>query len=167
MALTPTQKLNVRKAMSDFCLRAEKQQLAWHYSRQRPFGGFNVQPEQRHVNDCSGYIALVYAWAMHNTSTYMADPLGYRYSGYGYTGSEITWLQKHGKKLSGPNYQVGDIAINGHSASSTDHTFICRKAGTATTSVWSSNGNEHSPNRVTLNYHPVPLVGVWRHPSLL
>jgi len=167
MPLTPTQKLNVRKSMTDFCNRAELHQWAWHYSQQRPFHGFGEPPEHRHVNDCSGYISLVFNWAMHHTQTYMADPLGYKYSGYGYTGTEVDWLSKHGKKIDNGKYLVGDIAINGTSFYNTDHTFICKKGGTATTALWSSNGNENAPDQVKLNYHPKPLVGVWRHPALL
>ena len=154
--------------MTDFCKRAEANQWHWHYSQQRPFHGFGVKPEYQHVNDCSGYVGLVFNWAMHQAGTYMADPLGYHYNGYGYTGSMVEWLNSHGRKVVEANgYLVGDIAINGHSYSSTNHTFICKKAGSAKTSLWSSHGNENAPDQVTLHYHPTPLVGVWRHPALL
>jgi hypothetical protein len=166
--MNPTKKKAVRKAMTDFCTRAEKYEAMWHYSQQRPFGGFGQSPEARHVNDCSGYVGLVFNWAMHKAGVYMADPLNYHYSGYGYTGSMVTWLSENGKKVIEANgYLVGDIAINGHSKSTTSHTFICKKAGSATTALWSSHGNENAPDSVKLHYHPTPLVGVWRHPALL
>jgi hypothetical protein len=154
--------------MTAFCNRAEKNELYWHYSQQRPFGGFGVDPAKRHVNDCSGYVSLVFHWAMSEAEVYMTDPLGYKYSGYGYTGSMLDWLSKHGKRVNEVNgYLVGDIAITGRSAGTTNHTTICKKAGTATTSRWSSHGNENAPDAVTLHYHPTPVLGVWRHPALL
>jgi hypothetical protein len=165
MSFTPTQKLKVRKAITDFCVRAETHQNVWNYSQQRAFHGFGEPPEHRHVNDCSGYVSLVFNWAMHQTGLYLADPLGYKYSGYGYTGSEVEWLDDHGVHVATNKYLVGDLVVYGHNRSGS-HTAVCRKAGTDTTSVWSSNGAEHSPNPVKLHYHPDPIVGCWRHPAL-
>jgi hypothetical protein len=166
LPLTPTQKQRIRTAMTKFCVEAEVNQRAWHYSQQRPFHGYGQPASAMHVNDCSGYISLVFNHAMHKTGIYLADPLGYHYSGFGYTGSEVQWLIDNGHPAPENRYLVGDIAINGHSLATTDHTFICKKAGTSATSSWSSNGNENAPDSVKLHYHPVPLVGVWRHPAL-
>jgi hypothetical protein len=98
---------------------------------------------------------------------YLADPLGYSYSGFGNTGSEVLWLDTHAKKIVNGQFYVGDLAINGHSRWTTVHTFVCKKNGTATTSMWSSFGNENAPDPVKLHYHDTPLLGVWRHPALL
>lgn len=161
------QKIKIRTAITNYCNRAEKSQLKWHYTQQRPFHGFGVAPELVHYNDCSGYVSLVINWAMHETGIYLRDPLGESYNGTGYTGTLIDWLKSNGTKAPKDKYLVGDIAINGYSSSNTHHTFICKKGGTASTSQWSTNGNENAPNQVKLNYHPIPLVGVWRHPGLL
>lgn len=167
MSLTPTQKTKVRGAISDFCRKAEAHQLAWHYTQLRPFHGFGVAADQPHANDCSGYVSLVFNAAMHTTGTYLADPLSYKYSGWGWTGSQIAWLQTHGKRAPAGKWLVGDMVLYGPSASNTVHTAICRVAGDDRTSVWSSNGNEHAPEPVKIGYHPDPIVGVWRHPALL
>jgi hypothetical protein len=168
MSLTPTQKKKIRAAISDYCLRAEDHQIAWHYTQQRPITGYGQAPDHGwFAADCSGYLALIFEWAGHQAGVRLDSPLGAPH-GWGYTGTEVAWLIENGRRVVEANgYLVGDIAINGSSPSNTDHTFICRKAGSAKTSVWSSNGNEHAPEPVGLHYHPMPLVGVWRHPALL
>ena len=90
--LSPNKKLAFRKAITDYCLRAEASQVHWNYSRQRPFGGYGKQPEDRHVNDCSGYVSLIFYWAMNAVGVDVIDPLGEGYSGYGNTGSQYEWL---------------------------------------------------------------------------
>ena len=165
MSLTPTQKTAVRRAIADFCSRAEAHQLAWHYTQARVFHGFNVAPELPHANDCSGYVSLAYDWAMHHAKVYLEDPLGFNYSGWGYTGTEVHWLDQHGSPVPAGKYLVGDIVVYGHTREGS-HTAVCRKAGSDDTAVWSSNGSERSPNPVKLHYHPDPIVGVWRHPRL-
>lgn len=167
MALTPTQKKNLRAKISLFCRRAEAREVVWSYTQQRPFTGIGKDPERSHDNDCSGYVSLVFNWAMHEAQVFAADPLGYRYSGYGYTGTQLEWLRSHGSPAPVDKYLVGDMAIWGHSASNTTHTAICSVRGTASSAWWSSHGNEGGPERVKLGYHPHRLIGVWRHPALL
>lgn len=164
--LTPAQKQKVRTTITNFCLRAEQNQLRWHYSQQRPYHGLNVAPEDWHVADCSAYVALVYNWTMHHTAIYLADPLGENYSGYGYTDTQLEWLRRHGTPAPDGKYLVGDMVIYGHSDWNTTHTAICRKAGGDTTALWSSHGNENGPQAVRLHYHPDPVVGIYRHPAL-
>ncbi len=167
MSLTPTKKQNVRAGMTDYCKRAERNQLRWHYTQARPFHGYGQLPEASHANDCSGYVSLVYAWSMHEAAVYLADPLGQRYSGWGYTGTELEWLRANGKAAPAGKYLVGDIVIYGHSMADTVHTSVCRTAGTDKTAIFSSHGNENAPQPTNIHYHPDPIVGVWRHPALL
>lgn len=166
MALAPNQKKLLRTKIALFCRRAEASEVVWSYTQQRPYTGLGKDPESTHDNDCSGYVALVFNWAMHEAEVFVADPLGYRYDGRGYTGTEIAWLKERGTLAPEGKYLVGDIAIWGHSASGTTHTAICGVKGTALTAWWSSHGNEGGPQKVKLNYHPHPLLGVWRHPAL-
>lgn len=170
--LTPAQKLAVRKAIADFCQRAENNRLRWTYVEQRPFHGFGAPPEQNHVADCSAYVSLAFNWAMHRTGIYLSDPLNEHYSGYGYTGTQYDFLRGHPAPVD--KYLVGDMAIFG-TRTNTVHTSICRKAGTRKTAILSSNGhgstifNRDAPEPVTVAAASAaqPLVGVFRHPALL
>jgi hypothetical protein len=166
MTLGPNKKLALRNAIADFCSNAEAVEWKWSYTQQRPYSGIGLGPERLHHNDCSSYVALSFNWAMHEAGVYVADPLGYRYSGYGNTGTQLVWLEKNGSAAPVGKYLIGDMAIWGHSKSNTTHTAICRKRGTAETAIWSSHGNEGGPQPVKLGYHPHPLIGVWRHPAL-
>ena len=170
--LSPTQKTKVRAAMSSFCTTAENYRLRWYYAQVRPFHGFGVTADQPHTADCSAYVSLVFNWAMHHTGIYLPDPLNERYSGWGYTGTQYDYLHRHPAPVD--KYLVGDMAIMG-TASNTVHTLICRKAGSGATSIFSSNGHGSSvfqydaPEPMSLNQAKSlqPLVGVFRHPSLL
>lgn len=166
MKLTPTQKKKFRAALTAYCLKAEAAQVRWNYSQQRPFHGFGVPPGDRHVNDCSGYDALAFYAAMKAAGVWVEDPLGEDWTGYGNTGSQFEWLRTHGKPAPPDKYLVGDMPIYGWTYN-TVHTSVCRKAGTALTAIFSSNGNERAPQPTKLNYHPDPVVGVYRHPALL
>ena len=171
--LTPTQKLHVRGHIADYCARAEQNRLRWHYTQARPFHGYGVPPEQPHAADCSGYVSLAFNWAMHETGVYLADPLGERYTGWGYTGTMLAFLEPHPVPPT-HKYLVGDVAIFG-TARVTVHTIVCRKDGSRLNAVWSSNGHESSvfnrdaPEPITLEAAAArqPLFGVYRHPALL
>ena len=165
MSLTPTAKLRFREELVDFCATAESYERRWSYSQRRPYTGLGVAPSSWHTDDCSSYVALVFWWAGHHTGHPVADPLGMHYSGWGYTGSAIEFLDDH--KAPVGKYRIGDIAIYGSSRWNTVHMTVCRKEGTADTAVWSSHGSEGGPDARKLNYHPSPLVGVYRHPALL
>lgn len=176
MPLTPTQKLRVRKAMSDYCLLAERNRLKWTYVQQRPFHGFGVPADQPHVADCSAYVSLVFNWAMHACGVYLADPLGQHYNGTGYTGTELAFFQAYGKQVNVASQLVlvGDCAIFGIAAN-TVHTAICRTKGSWKAATLSSNGHgstifaQDAPEPVTLANAAAAqhLVGVYRHPALL
>ena len=171
MPLTPTQKLHVRQAIADYCKRAEANRLRWHYTQQRPFTGYGVAPDAYHAADCSGYCALAFDWAARKADVHIHSPLDAQ-PGWGFTGSQYAYLKAHPAPKD--KYLVGDMAIFG-TASNTVHTSICRKAGTAATSVFSSNGHESwsfgsdAPNPITLADEAAAqrLLGVYRHPALL
>ncbi len=169
--LTPTQKTNVRKAITDYCKRAEAARLKWHYTQQRPFTGYGVPPEELHAADCSGYVALAFDWASRRTGIVLHSPLDEAH-GWGYTGTEYAYLAAH--PAPPEKWLVGDMALFGL-PSNTVHTSICSKAGSTQTAVFSSNGHESwifsqdAPEPVSLANEKAQqhLVGVFRHPSLL
>lgn len=165
MALTPTQKKRVRAAMKNYCLRAEANEAAWHYSQARPFRYVDNPDSRWVVADCSAYVGIVYHDAMHDTGLYLRDPLGYKYEGIGNTWTEEAWFRANGKPVA-PTHKVfvGDIVRWGHGDHS--HTAICRTSGSRSTAWFSSFGREAGPQPVRLNYRD-DLVGVWRHPALL
>jgi len=145
----------IRVALTDFCLRAETHEEIWHYTQKRPFTGLGVEPEKTHENDCSGYVILAYYWARKVTGLKVPDPSGYTYSGYGNTWDN---LDGHPRVTSG-NYLVGDLAhYDGHVT-------ICRKAGDADSSVWSSFGTEFGPDALKL-YYRADFLKVVRPPLL-
>ena len=165
--LTPTEKRHLRAAITDYCLRAEANQEAWHYSQARPFK--YGPPEGPASADCSGYIGRIYRWARDHAGVMLADPLGGNYNGYGWTGSLEQWLRTHGHTVTTQGYLVGDIALfgpGGHAHTSDSHTIVCRAPGSAATAWWSSNGREAAPEPRRLHYR-TDLIGVWRHPALL
>lgn len=164
MALSPTQKKKVRAHMAAYCVRAEANERAWHYSQQRPFQYIDNPGFSWIVADCSGYVSIVFHDAVHDLGIFLADPLGYRYTGIGNTWSEEAWLRAHGKRITNNAYFVGDLVRWGEGSHS--HTAICRKNGSANTSLWSSHGREAGPVGVKLGYR-TDLIGVWRHPALL
>lgn len=92
------------------------------------------------------------------------DPLNQHYSGWGYTGTSIDYLDAH--PIGNDRYFVGDLAFYGTSHSNTTHMTVCRKGGTRETALWSSHGTEAGPYAVKLHYRG-DLVGVYRHPALL
>ncbi len=171
ITLTPMQKSKVRAAIADYCLRAENARLRWHYTMQRPFTGYGVPPEDYHAADCSSYCALAFDWASRRTGIYLHSPLDAA-PNWGYTGSQYAYLKGHPAPLN--KYLIGDMAIFG-TPSNTVHTSICRKAGTAPTAIFSSNGHESwvfatdAPEPISLASEMAQqhLVGVYRHPALL
>lgn len=132
-----------RVAVTDFCQRAEgASTAAWTYSQRRPYTGLGVDPEKAHVNDCSSYVVLAYFWAAKAAGLGVPDPTKYEYDGYGNTWDD---LDGHPRVTSG-QFLVGDLAhYNGHVT-------ICKRAGDASTSRWSSFGSEPRPDEKTLYY---------------
>ena len=165
MPLTPNEKKEFRTELVAYLKMAEAYEQRWTYSQNRPFGGYSAAPQTFHRADCSAYCSLAMYWAMKHTGVVVSDPLGYKYSGYGNTQSAIEYLDDH--RAPRDKYRIGDMAIFG-SRADTVHMMICRKAGTGTSAIWSSFGQESGPeDRAPVNYHPAPLVGVYRHPALL
>lgn len=161
MALTPTQKKNVRMSIAKYCWLAVENEPNVHYSQQRPFHFYDTIGSGYKVLDCSGFVVNCFWNASHDLKIYLADPSGYRNSGWGNTWTMEAWLRKHGKRVTETNgYLVGDIAMFD------GHTMICSAAGSAKTSSWTSHGSEGGPDRRPLGYRN-DLVGVWRHPALL
>lgn len=169
MSLTPTEKRSLRGFIVSYCETAEEHAQAWHYSQDRPFK--YGKPEGPCDCDCSGYVGKVYKWAAARAAVKIADPLGGNWKGYGWTGSLEDFLRNHAGKVTTQGYLVGDIALfgpGGHAHTPDSHTIICRHPGSASTSVWSSNGSEAAPNACgLLDPRKHPLLGVWRHPALL
>lgn len=162
MALTPTAKKEFRREVISYCKLAEQYEQRWHYSQRRPYTGLGDAPQTHHVNDCSSYVALVFYWSGRHSMHTVRDPLNQHYSGWGYTGTSIDYLEEY---PAGGSYRVGDIAFYGPSRSNTTHMTVCRKGGTGDTAVWSSHGQEAGPQAVKLRYRS-DLVGVYRHPAL-
>lgn len=172
MSLTPTQKGALRRDGADFCVRAEVAREKWAYREIRRYTGIGVAPEEEHEDDCSAYVALDFNWAMHRTGIYIADPLNEHYSGIGNTQTAYEFLKAHEAPVG--KYLVLDVAIFG-TASHTVHMSVCRKAGTAKSAVFSSNGHQSwifdsdAPEPISLEHEKAKqnLVGVYRHPALL
>lgn len=137
----PSNAERIETAIADFCTRAERNEGQWHYTQRRPFSGLGVVPEREHWNDCSSYAILAYYWASTQTGLRIPDPSGYAYRGWGNTGDN---LDGH-PRVSSP-FRVGDLAHY------EGHVTICRRAGTATSAVWSSFGQERGPYDVNLHY---------------
>lgn len=162
---TPTEKKNWRSNMTGYCAAAVENEWNISYSQQRPFHYYDVIGSGHRVLDCSGFVGNVYWNAMHDTGRYLHDPLNYRYTGYGWTGSLEEYLRRTGRHVTEENgYLVGDIARWGQGNHA--HTAVCSKAGTAGTAGWTSHGSESGPKVVSLHYR-TDLVGVWRHAALV
>lgn len=165
MALSPNAKKELRQEITAYCRAAEAAEARWHYTQSRPFHGYGRDPRTYFYADCSAYCSLVMYAAGRNSGHPVADPLGMHYSGWGYTGTALEFLDAH--RAPEDKYRIGDMAIYG-TRSNTVHIVICRKAGSSESAVWSSFGQESGPEgRQPLGYHPSPVVGVYRHPALL
>ncbi len=169
MPLTPTKKLNVRHAMTDYCMRAEAARLNRGYSQRRPVRGYDLPPEHDQLDDCSGFVSKVCYWAAQTVKVRVADPLGFHYLGWGNTESMQDDLS-HEAPLD--KYMVGDIALWGRNDWDTTHTAICRKAGTRKTAIFTSHGHQSwrftadAPEPIILPNFPEHLIGVFRLPEL-
>lgn len=172
MPLKSAQKAKVRKAISHYCEVAEINRLRRAYSQHRQILGMGLDPEDRQMDDCSGFDAKAFFWAMHETGIWLPDPLNMRWSGWGYTGTQYEYLKGHPAPVD--KYLIGDMAIFGVPWN-TVHTSICRKAGTAATAIFTSHGhqnwifNQDAPEPISLTHEKAVqyLVGVYRHPSLI
>lgn len=131
----------VRAQISRFCLAAEANEAAWHYSQARPIS-VSVAPGDPYVrSDCSGYVIQAYHFARRMTGIDVPDPSKWNYTGYGNTDLH----EDDHPRVSAP-YRVGDLAHY------RGHVTICRAAGNAATAIWSSHGSEEGPVAVGLDY---------------
>lgn len=160
MPLSPTLKGRVRTSIAAYCAAAVANEPRIHYSQARPFAFVDDPGHGWHTLDCSGFVINCFWNAHHDLRVYIDDPSGQRFSGYGNTWTMEAWLRQHGKRVTTQPYLVGDIVLyNGHTA-------VCSKRGSATTSDWTSHGQEGGPDIVRVGYRR-DIVGVWRHPALL
>ena len=137
----PPKDVRIKAAIVDFTTRAESHQAVWHYTQHRPFSGFGVAPESTHYADCSAYCILTYYWAHKETGLNVPDPSGYNYKGWG-----NTWDDLDGHARVSAPYAVGDLAQY------EGHVTICRRAGDASSAIFSSFGREAGPEREPLHY---------------
>lgn len=169
--LRPNEKRDLRAFIAEYCEIAEAHEERFHYSQARPFSYGAPNPSRRVNLDCSGYVGRVYKWAAGKADVKVDDPLGGNWKGFGWTGSIEHFMRGYGGTVTTQGYLVGDVALfgpEGHAHTGDSHTIICRAAGSASTSVWSSNGAEAGPVSCRLtDRRKHPLIGVWRHPALL
>lgn len=148
--LTPNEKKKARTLISNYLAKSIATKASKHYSQARPMRHLYLSPELEWTADCSGYVTGAYAWADKWTSFPVEDPNRLGYNGYGYTGTLLA-ANFHFKVPEGRRYYAGDVALFGP-PHATRHTTICRKGGTAQTSVWVSHGNEAGPYDTRLHY---------------
>lgn len=132
----------IRMEITKFCIAAEGNEDAWHYSQARP-GDVSVIPTAHWVrSDCSLYVIQSYHWAKTKTGLAVPDPSKQNYTGYG----NSDYYEDDHPMVNDGKYLVGDLAhYNGHVT-------ICRRAGSATTAVFSSHGSEAGPVATSLHY---------------
>jgi hypothetical protein len=132
----------IRAAIAEFCERAEANEPRWHYLQNRPVK-VDVDPSAASIgSDCSGIVIQAYRYAMKKTGLDVADPAKQRWSGYGNT----DLYEDDHPQITDGQYLVGDLAHY------KGHVCICRKAGDATTSLWTSHGQESGPEPRSLHY---------------
>lgn len=163
--MTPTEKQQVRRAITDYCVASEIHTAAIHYSQARPMTHLGKDPRNGFTADCSGHATGCFYWAQQQTGIHVEDPNGRHYNGSGYTGTLLATNRAH-PVPSGHVYLVGDLALYGPSLLNTKHVVTCRTRGTALTSVWTSHGSERAPYPVRLRYRS-DLLTVLRPRALL
>lgn len=163
MALTPTQKAQVRVLIRSYCERAEDNRSDIHYAQFRPMNHLGRSPSSGFTCDCSAFVTSAFYWAeTHSRKFTVSDPNGLKYNGYGYTGTLLATNRTRRVPLD-RKFFVGDMALYGPSLSDTRHVAICRKDGTVDgdmRAVWTSHGSELAPYPVYLRYRPDLLVVV-------
>jgi hypothetical protein len=87
------------------------------------------------------------SWGRLESDVPVPDPNGRAYEGYGYTG---TYPYNLGRRVS-PPYEVGDMALYGSESRTTDVT-ICRRRGSDSDAIFTSNGSEAGPMPTRASY---------------
>jgi hypothetical protein len=133
---------DIRAAIAEFCEKAEANEANWHYSQNRPVT-LDVNPSGSSItSDCSGFVIQAYRYAHKTTGLAIPDPALQNWTGFGNTDLH----EDNHPRVTDGQYQVGDLAHY------RGHVTICRKAGDASRSVWTSHGQEAGPDPVTLHY---------------
>ena len=133
---------DVRAAIAEFLEKAEANEPNWHYSQNRPLT-VDVDPSGAKINsDCSGIVIQSYRYAAKKTGLNVVDPAKQNFTGFGNTD---LFEDDHAQVTDG-QYMVGDLAHY------KGHVCICRKAGDASSSVWTSHGQESGPEARSLHY---------------
>ena len=99
------------------------------HRRRRSLGGLHPRPTAR------GSSILAYRYAMKKTGLDVADPAKQRFSGFGNT----DLFEDDHPQITDGQYGVGDLAHSGATCAS------AAKAGDASTSMWTSHGQESGP----------------------
>jgi hypothetical protein len=151
---------------------AEDNRLKRGYSQLRPGKGYGLNPDAIQIDDCSMYASKVCYWATHTTGYFVADPLGFHYTGVGNTESMQEFLTH---EVTNKQYYIGDIALWSAAGNdwNTSHTAICKRGGKGNVALFSSHGHQSwrfsndAPEPLRLSDFPEHLIGVYRHPQLV
>jgi cell wall-associated NlpC family hydrolase len=159
MPLNSSQKEAARDSIRRYCERAEENRAQIHYDQNRPMNHLGRSPSVPFTTDCSGFVTGAFRWAdLHNQFS-LKDPNGLHYSGYGFTGTLLSYNRK-GRVPTDHKFYVGDMAIFGPRLSDTRHVIICKRNGMWMTALWTSHGSELGPYPVYLGYRPDLLLVV-------
>lgn len=158
--LSPTEKKVARDIIRRYCERCEANKRTIHYSQARPMRHLGVAPGTPFTTDCSGFVTSAFFWAERYTTFPVRDPNGRGYDGWGYTGTLLVHNVRRRVPLDRNFFFVGDMVLYGSSYSNTKHVAICRKNGSAATSVWTSHGSELGPYPVRIDYRSDVLIVV-------
>jgi len=132
-----------RKAITEFCLKAEANEDAWHYYFVRPLDE-SVEPTASFVkSDCSFYVKQAYWWARTKSGLLVPDPSK---QGWGTGVGNTEWYENDHPHVTDGHYKVSDLAHY------PGHVTICRRAGDAQTAVFSSHGKEAGPIPTSVYY---------------
>jgi hypothetical protein len=130
-----------RVKLTEYCLRAEVNENAWHYVQYRPVD-VSVEPNASYVRaDCSSFVIMAYYWAAQKSGLQVPDPAKQGWSGYGNTEEH----ENDHPRVSEP-FKVGDLAHY------PGHVTLCRRPGTATSAVFTSHGTEAGPIPTQIHY---------------
>ncbi len=132
----------IRAAIAEFLEKAEANEPAWGYAQNRPVT-VDVDPSGASIkSDCSGIVIQAYRYAAKKTGLNVPDPAKQKFTGFGNT----DLFEDDHPQITDGQYRVGDLAHY------KGHVCICRKAGDATTAVWTSHGQESGPEQRSLHY---------------
>ena len=159
MPLTPTQKETARFLIRRYCERSEDNRPDIHYAQLRPMTHLGKSPDSEFTCDCSGHATGAFRWADLHTKFRVKDPNGLNYSGYGFTGTLLSY-NRAGRVPYDREFMIGDMALYGPSLFDTRHVVICRRNGKASKAIWTSHGSENGPISLNMYYRNDLLIVV-------